>query len=154
MEVNVGTAPQDHKYSEARVRVALAPSRMGVAALVAMASATLALIAVTPGPAALRILAATWIACAALHAVHGVALLRGRRGVRVLHLTREGEIEVRDATGVWRSGTVRAGSFVAPWLTVIRWRGARERFDRSIVVVPDMLAEEDFRRLRVCLRWA
>ena len=150
----MGAALQDHKYSEARVRIDLAPSRAGAAAIAAMASATLALILATPGPAALRILAATWIACAALHALHAVALLRGSGGVRAFHLGRDGEIEVRDATGAWRAGTVQAGSFVAPWLTVIRWRGPRHRFDRSIVIVPDMVAAEDFRRLRVCLRWS
>ena len=152
--MNVGTALQDHKYSEARVRIALVPSRFGAAAIAAMASATLVLLAATPGAAGLRILAATWVACAALHALHGAALLRGPRGVRALHVGRAGEIEVRDGTGAWGSGTVRAGSFVAPWLTVIRWRAPRDRFDRSIVVLPDMLAAEDFRRLRVCLRWS
>ena len=54
---------------------------LGAGVLAAMASATLALSAFTPGPVALRILAATWVACAALHALHAVVLHRGRRGV-------------------------------------------------------------------------
>lgn len=150
----MGTVLLDYKYSEAAVRVALVPSRIGAAAIAAMASATLALIAFTPGSLALRILAATWIACAALHALHGVALLRGTRGVHLLHVARDGDVEVRDGAGAWRAGLVQAGSFVAPWLTVIRWRSPSDRFDHTIVVVPDMLAAEDFRRLRVYLRWS
>lgn len=144
----------DYKYSEATVRIALGASRAGAVAIASMAAATLALIAFTPGPTAVRILAATWIACAALHALHAVALHRGRRGVRAVHLGREGEIEVRDAAGAWRVGTLREGSFVAPWLTIVRWRAQGARFDGSIVLLPDMLPAEDFRRVRVWLRWS
>jgi hypothetical protein len=154
MEVNVGTAWLDHKYSEATVRVALVASRVGAVAIAAMAAATLALIVSTPGPLELRILAATWIACAALHALHAVALQRGRRGVRAVHLMGEGAIEVQDAAGTWRAGMLRDGSFVAPWLTIIRWRERGARFDASVVLLPDMLAAEDFRRVRVWLLWS
>ena len=150
----MGAALQDHKYSEAGVRIALAPSRSAVAAIAAMASATLALILLTPGPPAPRILAATWVACAALHALHAVALHRGRRGVRALHVDRDGAIELRDGTGAWRAGRLRAGSFVAPWLAIVRWRAPGARFDASVVILPDMLPAEDFRRLRVWLLWS
>jgi toxin CptA len=150
----VGAAQQDPQYSEAGVRIALAPSRGAVAAIAAMASATLALILLTPGAAAARILAATWVACAALHALHAVALHRGRRGVRVLHIDRDGGIELRDGTGAWRAGELRDGSFVAPWLAIVRWRAPGARFDASVVILPDMLPAEDFRRMRVRLRWS
>lgn len=150
----MGTTLQDHKYSEASVRIALKPSRVGLAAIVAMAASTLALIAFTPGPMALRILAATWIACAALHALHAAALQRGHRGARAVLVCRDGAIEVQDATGAWRTGSLRAGSFVAPWLTIVRWRPHAGRFDATIVLLPDMLPAEDFRRVRVLLRWS
>jgi toxin CptA len=150
----VGATAQDHKYSDAEVRITLAPSRIGAAALAAMASATLALIALTPGAAALRILAATWVACAALHALHAVALHRGRHGVRALRVDREGGIDLQDGEGAWRAGLVRAGSFVAPWLAIVRWRAHGARFDASVVILPDMLPAGDFRRMRVWLRWS
>ncbi|MEP7069851.1 MAG: hypothetical protein ABI789_11440, partial [Usitatibacter sp.] len=110
------------------MRVALAPSRGGAAAIAAAALATLALIAFTPGPPGWRILAGTWIACAALHALHAAALHRGARGARVVHLSAGGDIEVRDDIGEWRAGALRAGSFVAPWLTIVRWRAHGDRF--------------------------
>ena len=150
----MGAALREHKYSEATVRIQLAPSRLALLAIVSMAVATLALIALTPGPVGARILAATWVACAALHALHVVALRRGRHGVRAVRVHRTGEIEVGNAAGAWRTGVVRAGSFVAPWLTIVRWRAHGARFDRSIVILPDMLAAEDFRRVRVWLRWS
>ena len=152
--MNEGAARREDKYSEAAVRLALAPSRAGALAIGAMAAATVILVTLTPGPARLRILAATWIACAALHAIHAVALHRGRRGIRALRLSRAGEIEVQDSTHEWRAGMLRAGSFVAPWLTIIRWRAHGRRFDHTVVLLPDMLPAEDFRRLRVWLRWS
>lgn len=50
-------------------------------------------------------------------------------------------------------------SFVAPYLTVLelkplngtRWSDRLR--SRSVVILPDVIAEEDFRRLRVLLRW-
>jgi toxin CptA len=154
MEGNVGAALLEHKYSEEAVRSGLGASRLAAACLAAMALATGALIAATPGAIALRIVLATAVACAALNAIHAIALRRGRRGVRALILRRSREIEVGLDSGRWVHGAVRDGSFVAPWLTIVRWRPAGARFDRSIVILPGMLGAEEFRRLRVMLRWS
>jgi toxin CptA len=151
--MKMGAKLREHKYSEATCEIALGPSR-SAAWCVALASlATVALIAATPGALRLRILAATWIACAALEALHSRAFLRGRRAARAISLARAGGIAVQDALGQWRAGSLREGSFVAPWLTVVRWRPAGARFDRTIPILPDMLSREDFRRVRVMLRW-
>jgi hypothetical protein len=153
METNVGTARAEHKYSEEAVRADLAPSRAAAVALAAMAAATLALIAAMPGMLRLRILVATAVACMALEAIHAVAMRRGARGVRSVLVRRSREIEVGLANGVLKRGLTRDGSFVAPWLTLVRWRPEGARFDRSVVILPGMLPEETFRRLRVMLRW-
>jgi toxin CptA len=154
MEMNVGAARGEHKYSEAPVRAGLGPSRYALSCLVVMACASVALVAVTPGPVALRILAATAVACASLEAIHATALRRDRRGVRALILRRSREIDVGFGNGRWLHGVVRDGSFVAPWLTIVRWRPEGARFDRSIVLLPGMLPGEEFRQLRVLLRWS
>jgi hypothetical protein len=141
------------KYSEAPVELTLGPSRLALRVIAAMALATLAVLAATPGAAWLRILLATWIACAALEAIHAVALHRGRRGARRVVVTMAGEVHLCGETYEWRTGSVRPGSFVAPWLTILRWRSPTHRFDRALLILPDMLPEDDFRRLRVLLRW-
>ena len=150
----MGAALPELKYSEAALEVGLSSSRRAAWVVVCVTLATLGLIAATPGAAALRILAATWIACAGLEALNTLALRRGARAVRSLLVQRSGAIEVAMVEGGYRTGIVRDGSFVAPWLTIIHWRPAGCRFDRTIVVLPDMLAPDDFRRLRVLLRWA
>ncbi len=114
--------------------------------------ATLGVIALTPLPAAARVLAATWIACAALEAIHSRALLRGPRAARSLRIA-SGEVEIEDGTGRVRTGTLRPGSFVAPWLTIVRWRPEGARFDRALPLVPGMAGAVELRRLRVVLRW-
>ena len=147
------TSLQDIKYSEAPVEVSLAPSRAGVWIVAAMALATFAVVFVTPGPPLVRMAVAAAVAWAALDAAHVVALHRGRRGTRRAIVTMAGEIYLCTEADEWRTGIVRQGSFVAPWLTLIRWRAARHRFDHTLLILPDMLPEPDFRRLRVLLRF-
>lgn len=149
----MGAAMPEIKYSEAPVLAALAPSRVGAWLVAAMSLSTLAVLAATPGAAWARILAATWIACAAIEVFHSVLLHRGRRGVTVVRLDRDGAIGLRAGDGRWIEAAVQSASFVAPWLTVIRWRAPSHRFDRALLILPDMLGPEDFRRLRLLLRW-
>ncbi len=152
MQATDGCGEAELKYSEAAVEVSLGPSRLAAALLCAMAFATLAVLAATPGAVAARILLATAVACAALECAHGLGA--GGAGRRALRLRASGKIEVRSPGGRWRRGCLRAGSFVAPWLTLVLWRAEGSRFDRAVVILPDMLGEEEFRRLRVWLRWA
>jgi len=49
-------------------------------------------------------------------------------------------------------GRVEDSSFVSPWLTLINLVGDGGK-RRSLVILPDSLDREEFRRLRVRLRW-
>ena len=140
------------KYSDGGVEIRLMPSCIALMLVMTAAGATLAVIAITPGLDAVRILAATWVACASLEAMHSRALLRGRRAVQSFRV-RGDVIEVQDGQGRWRAGRVRTGSFVAPWLTIVRWRPEGGWIDRSIPILPGMASEDERRRLRVALRW-
>jgi hypothetical protein len=65
-------------------------------------------------------------------------------------------IEVRHRSGKTVRGCVVDGSFVAPYLTVVRYRAADARrfsMDKSVLIFPDSLERELFRRLRVRLKW-
>ena len=94
-----------------------------------------------------RAAAFAWVIAMAWHA-HGRLV-----AVRALRLDCTGSIAVRDHLG-WRPGRVRDGSFVAPWLTIIRWRPDGARLDRTLVIVPDMIHVAARRRIRVILKWA
>lgn len=141
----MGAALEECKYSGA-VRVRLARSRIARAFLLLAVIATLSLIVVTPLHASARILMGTWVVCCAIEAHTRI------RRVRRVSVSRSGDIAVEIA-GEWQAGVVRDGSFVAPFVTIVRWRPEGARFDRTIVIVPDMIAREEFRALRVLLRW-
>jgi hypothetical protein len=57
------------------------------------------------------------------------------------------------AGGRLHLGAVQPRCFVAPWLTVVRWRPEGARFDRTFIVLPDMADGDAFRRVRVLLKW-
>jgi hypothetical protein len=68
-------------------------------------------------------------------------------------LSSDGVIVVRLRDGRLLAGHVRSSSFVHPWLTTIVWRPDGARWSRTVAIVPDMLDVDDFRRLRVMLRY-
>jgi toxin CptA len=123
-------------------------SGVAEAFLAGAAGATLAIVVFVPFPDAVRILAFASVVAGAMHARRRLRRLRRltlrQDGRLALHFDGAGEIEAR----------LRPGSFVAPWLTVVRWRAGGQVLDRTSVVLPDMLAAEGFRRLRVLLRHA
>jgi hypothetical protein len=153
MEEHMGAASAEDKYSEPALEIGLRRSRWAAAIVAAAAIACVAVAIATGGPPAARVLAATWAACLALEAIHRIALHRGGAGATRIVLRMPRDIEVESGTGAWRAGSIADGCFVAPWLTIVRWRPAGARFDRTIVVLPDMIGADEFRRLRVMLRW-
>ena len=121
--------------------MALARSRMARGFVAAAALATLALVFPLPVAPELRALASAWVGVVALHALHRL------RAPRRLAIDDSGNVAV---DGV--EGRLRDGSFVAPRLVVVRWRPAGAWRDRSLLVAPDMLGAEDFRKLRVLVK--
>jgi hypothetical protein len=136
----------DSKYSDANVVLTLGSSRC-LSTLIALAGcASLALLAFTPGAVLARLLASGWCIAIAVHAIRRVA---ASRRIRI-----DGGISIRvEERGVVREGRIVAGSFVAPWLTIVHWRPEGSRFTRTISIVPDMVHPARFRALRVVLRW-
>lgn len=112
------------------------------------AAATLALLALAPFPGEARWPAFACVVALALHAGGG---LRQPTGLR-LDCARA--IAVRGADGEWRPGAVCDGSFVAPWLVVVRWKPEGARHARALPILPDMLPGEAMRKIRVILKWA
>lgn len=81
------------------------------------------------------------------------ALRIARSSVVEVLLSDDAVVVVRTRGDRLVAGHVREASFVHPWLTTIVWRPDGARFSRSLAIVPDMLDVDDFRRLRVLLRY-
>jgi hypothetical protein len=62
-------------------------------------------------------------------------------------------IVVRDGRDQLIAGHVRAATYVGARITTIVWRPDGAWRSRAELILPDMLPAEDFRRLRVQLRY-
>ena len=140
------------KYSDA-VELSLSPSRSAAAFLALVGIATLAVGSRLPLQDAGHWSLALVVVALTAEALRTVAARRGARAVRTVRLDRWGSLFLGLDGGRVRIGFVRPRCFVAPWLTIVRWRPEGARFDRTFIVLPDMLDAEPFRRLRVLLKW-
>lgn len=81
------------------------------------------------------------------------ALRSAPGALTALELRQDGSAAVQDQQGRWSDARVLGSSFVSPVLTILNVKVAGARLRRSVVVAPDTLPADDFRRLRVWLRW-
>lgn len=75
------------------------------------------------------------------------------RSIVALEISDDCKLTTRDLNGVWRDAVLQPSSFVTPYLTILNLRHTEERFIRSVVILPDRIQPDVFRRLRVWLRW-
>ena len=103
-----------------------------------------------------------WPLAAAAFVVVVAVALRGfwrctGRGVpALLHVGIDRRLTVTGCDGRSRDGTIRDDSYVGALLTVIVWRPDDAHWpapSRSVLILPDTLPPDDFRRLRVVLRY-
>lgn len=138
----------------ASLDVTLGPSRLAGAAVGLAALVTLVVLLLLPVPGVAHALGCAVVLAWAWHAFHTVALRRSPHVVVALHLRGDRLVVVRHGDGRLVAGHVRSASHVAAALTTVVWRADGERFSRAILVLPDMLPADSFRRLRVLLRYA
>jgi hypothetical protein len=135
------------------VHVTLQPSRRAVAWVVGMALCTCAVLATLPIDPVLVGLARIAVLVWAGDRLVLVALRRGPRASFELWLTGDRMIVVRRGDGNLVAGHVRASSYVGARITTIVWRPDGAWRSRAELILPDMLCAEDFRALRVLLRY-
>jgi hypothetical protein len=135
------------------VRVVLSPSRIALVMIGALAAGTCAIIATLPlEPLALgaaNIAVVAW----AIDRIHVVALHSGRRAVRQFEVRGDLTVVVITGDGSARAGRVHRDSYVGARLSTLVWRPFGRWRARTILLLPDMLPAQDFRRLRVLLRY-
>lgn len=136
-----------------RLRLEPRPSRIACAAIVAGCSGTATLVALLPLPFAAT-LGCTLILAAVLAA--GLSRCVGRGVPALLHVGIDRRIAVTDRTGRSNAGAILDDSYVGPALTTLLWSADGDpwwRPARAILILPDTLSRDEFRRLRVVLRY-
>lgn len=83
-----------------------------------------------------------------------VALLRTPQAVCAIEIRESGEISLQTRRGDWRACRLSGSSYVSPWLTILVLAEEDRRRARYVVITPDNVDADEFRRLRVWLRWA
>jgi hypothetical protein len=136
------------------VHVVLAPSRIAGAGIGILAAATIALIILLPLQPVLQMAAVAALVAWAAWSFHVDALHRGQFAVTEVRVAPDLILVACMGDGRLVAGHVRAATYVGAWVTTIVWRPDGWRLSRAILVLPDMLPAEDFRRLRVMLRYA
>jgi len=136
-----------------RLRLEPHPSRIGCAFVASTCAMTAVLIGWLPLPIAAAVPASA-VVLAVLFS--GLWRCTGRGVPALLHVGIDRRITVTGRDGRSRAGTILDDSYVGAWLTTIVWRAdgmSWWRPARAIVVLPDTLPEDEFRRLRVVLRY-
>lgn len=73
--------------------------------------------------------------------------------VEAVRVNSKGELSVRGHDGEWLAAAVLGSSFVAPYLTLLHLKLDDRPGRRYVLLVPDAVAADEFRRLRVWLKW-
>jgi hypothetical protein len=136
------------------VHVDLSPSRIAGAGVGVLGIASMALALALPLPGPWQATAVTAIAAWAVRAFRVDALHRGTGAVRSITLTPGHILVACMGDGRLVAGDVRPSTCVGAWVTCIVWRPDGARRSRTILLLPDMVPQDGFRRLRVRLRYA
>jgi len=136
------------------IDVTLGPSPLAGVATGVMALATLVVVLVLPVPSWTHALGCAVVLSTAWGTFRTLGLRSGARAVVALHLGADRMLVVRHGDGRLVAGHLRSATYVAATLTTIVWRPDGAWRSRAILVLPDMLPAEDFRRLRILLRYA
>lgn len=134
------------------LKIALRPSWLLAATLVIAHACAVGLIWLVDLPITLTLAATATLLAAGAFAVWRYALLRGRVAVIALEVTSDHVMNAQTRVAGWLEYDVLGSTFVTSFLTVINLRDV-EGSRHNVVVLPDSLHADDYRKLRVWLRW-
>ena len=81
------------------------------------------------------------------------SLLSAKDAVAAFELSDEMQCTLTTQSGESIVCAIQGSTFVAPYLTVLNLKPENRFFTRSVVIFPDSIDAEAYRRLRVLLRW-
>ena len=135
------------------VSIVLGPSRIALVGIAFLAVATIALLFAMTIPLICSLAAASLVATWAVERSWVIGLRRGRRSVTALRVDGNDATTVQYASGESSSGALRTSSRVGGCYVALVWRPSGAFLSRSILILPDMLPRDEFRRLRVLMRY-
>jgi toxin CptA len=135
------------------VRVTLAPSRLALALIALPAFGTTGVIATLPFGSGVDALLIALVLAWMVERIRIVALRRGPQAIRQIELRGDLTVLVVTGDGCARAGRVHRDSYVGARVSTIVWRPYGRWRLRTILLLPDMLPPDAFRRMRVLLSY-
>ena len=129
------------------------PSRLLAGLLVIMHGFAAALFWLVPLPNWFVLLLMPVFLISAWHALRREAFRTLQHSLVAFRFDADGRCEFQTRAGVWHEAELLSSSFVAPYLTVLNLKPADGRRVQNLVILHDAVNAEDFRRLRVWLKW-
>ena len=136
------------------LRITFRPSCQLAVILVALHGAAGATTLPLGLPLELKLALAAAITASLLHALWRYALLRSRPAFVALEISDASQANVQSRDGAWHHARILGTSYVSALLTVLNLKIDGHLLARHLVIAPDMVDIEDFRALRVILRWS
>ncbi len=131
----------------------LRPSRSLALILLFLCVVSLATLLLLALPVAVRLILTVVVLCWGGYSLLLDAILRMGHSCLGLRLEDGEEIVLLLRSGRHLSCRVSPDSWVTPYLIVLNVILSDQRGRRSLMILPDAMGEESFRRLRVALRW-
>jgi toxin CptA len=134
------------------LRISLKPSRLLAAILTLAHAGAIAIVLMVDIPLVASLIA---IALLLLNSmlVGRRSLMRDADAPAAIEITSDHKLNMQTASSGWCEYDVLGCTYVTTYLTIINLRQAGSRFARHVTLLPDSLHAEDFRKLRVWLRW-
>ena len=135
------------------LRIRLTPSRLLAAVLTLAHAAAITVVLVVELPQWLKVVAIVLLIAQCALIVRRQAFLSGADAATGIEITSDHRINVETRSAGWCEYDVLGSTYVTPYLTVLNLRQAGARAAMHVLLLPDSLNADDFRKLRVWLRW-
>ena len=133
------------------MQIVLKPSRLLVVTLIAghgLAAGAAVLCGLPLGLEAAMVAVIAMNLALSLHALH-----KSDVAIVAVEFSDGGAFNIRNRRGDWIECSVLGDTYVSPFLTVLNARQIESRRGEQVTIWPDVVPPEEFRALRVWLRW-
>ena len=135
------------------LKISLRPS-WGLAAILLIAhGAAIAVIAAVDMPLWLKLIAFAALFLNCLLEVRRTALLLPPDAVVAIEISSDNVLTIQTRRGDWLECEVLGSTYVMSCLAIVNLKHTDSGASRRIAILPDSIAAEDFRQLRIWLRW-
>ncbi len=135
------------------LKVRLRPSWILAAILAAAHGAAIVIIALVSMALWLQLIAIAALAASLIYEIRHTVLLRAPDAVVALEIASDDALSIQTRGGDWIRCEVLGSTYVTYLLVILNLKDLEHGRVKRAVILPDSIDAEDFRKLRVWLRW-